>query len=125
MALTIQEIGTMIKAKCKTIVFVINNDGYTVERLIWGAQQGQTFLSSPLSFFGSTQRIVDPTSTDILDSIQRHCSPQLLSPPPSVPPSGPAILLPSRNYSVRVSSHLRETTTQATAEPATCGTGSR
>ncbi|RYN27236.1 Pyruvate decarboxylase [Alternaria tenuissima] len=39
MALTIQEIGTMIKAKCKTIVFVINNDGYTVERLIWGAQQ--------------------------------------------------------------------------------------
>jgi TPP-dependent 2-oxoacid decarboxylase len=49
MALTIQEIGTMIKAKCKTIVFVINNDGYTVERLIWGAQQGQTFLSSPLS----------------------------------------------------------------------------
>lgn len=47
MALTIQEIGTMIKAKCKTIVFVINNDGYTVERLIWGAQQGQTFLSSP------------------------------------------------------------------------------
>ena len=39
MALTIQEIGTMIKAKCKAIVFVINNEGYTVERLIWGARQ--------------------------------------------------------------------------------------
>lgn len=39
MALTIQEIGTMIKAKSKAIIFVINNDGYTVERLIWGAQQ--------------------------------------------------------------------------------------
>ncbi|KAI4683850.1 uncharacterized protein J4E84_006689 [Alternaria hordeiaustralica] len=39
MALTIQEIGTMIKAGCKAIVFVINNEGYTVERLIWGARQ--------------------------------------------------------------------------------------
>lgn len=39
MALTIQEIGTMIKNKSKAIVFVINNDGYTVERLIWGARQ--------------------------------------------------------------------------------------
>ncbi|OAL53040.1 pyruvate decarboxylase [Pyrenochaeta sp. DS3sAY3a] len=39
MALTIQEIGTMIKAKCKTVVFVINNQGYTIERLIWGARE--------------------------------------------------------------------------------------
>ncbi|KAF1935194.1 pyruvate decarboxylase [Clathrospora elynae] len=39
MALTIQEIGTMIKADSKVIVFVLNNEGYTVERLIWGARQ--------------------------------------------------------------------------------------
>ncbi|KAF3044169.1 hypothetical protein E8E11_000879 [Didymella keratinophila] len=39
MALTIQEIGTMIKAGIAPIIFVINNEGYTVERLIWGAQQ--------------------------------------------------------------------------------------
>ncbi|RMZ69949.1 pyruvate decarboxylase [Pyrenophora seminiperda CCB06] len=39
MALTIQEIGTMIKNKCKVILFVLNNEGYTVERLIWGARQ--------------------------------------------------------------------------------------
>lgn len=39
MALTIQEIGTMIKAGHKSIIFVINNQGYTIERLIWGAQQ--------------------------------------------------------------------------------------
>jgi pyruvate decarboxylase len=39
MALTIQELGTMIKAGINPVVFVINNDGYTVERLIWGAQQ--------------------------------------------------------------------------------------
>jgi pyruvate decarboxylase len=37
----------MIKAKCKTIVFVINNDGYTVERLIWGAQQRKSFFLTP------------------------------------------------------------------------------
>jgi len=39
MALTIQEIGTMIKAQLKTVIFVINNEGYTIERLIWGAKQ--------------------------------------------------------------------------------------
>jgi pyruvate decarboxylase len=39
MALTIQELGTMIKAKLKIVVFVINNEGYTIERLIWGAKQ--------------------------------------------------------------------------------------
>jgi pyruvate decarboxylase len=39
MALTIQEVGTMIKAKSKAVIFVINNAGYTIERLIWGARQ--------------------------------------------------------------------------------------
>ncbi|KAF2708933.1 pyruvate decarboxylase-like protein [Pleomassaria siparia CBS 279.74] len=39
MALTVQEVGTMIKLGLKIVIFVINNEGYTVERLIWGAQQ--------------------------------------------------------------------------------------
>jgi pyruvate decarboxylase len=39
MALTIQELGTMIKNNLKIVVFVINNEGYTIERLIWGARQ--------------------------------------------------------------------------------------
>ncbi|KAF2194959.1 pyruvate decarboxylase [Zopfia rhizophila CBS 207.26] len=39
MAMTIQEVGTMIKAGIKPIIFVINNSGYTVERMIWGARQ--------------------------------------------------------------------------------------
>jgi pyruvate decarboxylase len=47
MALTIQEIGTMIKAKCKAVLFVINNEGYTIERLIWGAQQRKSISLSP------------------------------------------------------------------------------
>ena len=29
----------MIKAGIKPIIFVINNDGYTVERMIWGAKR--------------------------------------------------------------------------------------
>ncbi|KAF2875509.1 pyruvate decarboxylase-like protein [Massariosphaeria phaeospora] len=40
LALTMQEIGTMIKAGIKPVIFVINNEGYTIERLIWGARQG-------------------------------------------------------------------------------------
>lgn len=39
LAMTIQEIGTMVKQSIKPIIFIINNDGYTVERLIWGARQ--------------------------------------------------------------------------------------
>lgn len=44
MALTIQEVGTMIKSQCKAVLFVINNEGYTIERLIWGARQRMPFL---------------------------------------------------------------------------------
>lgn len=38
-ALTMQEVGTMIKNKLAPIIFIINNDGYTVERVIHGARQ--------------------------------------------------------------------------------------
>ncbi|KAF2449792.1 pyruvate decarboxylase [Karstenula rhodostoma CBS 690.94] len=39
LALTIQEIGSMVKHKSTCVIFVINNEGYTVERMIWGARQ--------------------------------------------------------------------------------------
>lgn len=38
LALTIQEIGSMVKNKSTCVIFVINNEGYTVERMIWGAK---------------------------------------------------------------------------------------
>jgi pyruvate decarboxylase len=44
LALTMQEIGTVIKQELKPIIFIINNEGYTVERLIWGARQRKSFL---------------------------------------------------------------------------------
>ncbi|TKA78217.1 hypothetical protein B0A55_03774 [Friedmanniomyces simplex] len=37
--LTVQEIGNMIKHGCKPLIFVINNGGYTIERVIHGARQ--------------------------------------------------------------------------------------
>lgn len=39
LALTVQEVGTMVNAGLGIVVFVINNAGYTVERMIWGARQ--------------------------------------------------------------------------------------
>lgn len=36
--LTAQEIATMIRHKLKPIIFVINNEGYTIERLIHGLE---------------------------------------------------------------------------------------
>ncbi|WP_439443910.1 alpha-keto acid decarboxylase family protein [Listeria aquatica] len=37
--LTIQELGVALRQKLKPIIFVLNNDGYTVERQIHGAEQ--------------------------------------------------------------------------------------
>src|ERR1700676_4721933 len=34
--LTVQEISTMIRLRLKPIIFVINNNGYTIERCIHG-----------------------------------------------------------------------------------------
>ncbi|PVH93205.1 pyruvate decarboxylase [Periconia macrospinosa] len=49
MAMTIQEVGTMIKAGLKNIIFVINNEGYTIERLIWGASEAYNDIT-PTSY---------------------------------------------------------------------------
>lgn len=38
MMLTVQEIGNMIKQKLQPIIFLINNGGYTIERVIHGAK---------------------------------------------------------------------------------------
>ena len=37
--LTFQELGTMIRERLNPVIFLINNDGYTVERAIHGPQQ--------------------------------------------------------------------------------------
>lgn len=57
--MTVQEIGTYIRYGFKPIIFVINNDGYAIERAIHGPQQGYNDVSmlwdhqKMLEFFGA------------------------------------------------------------------------
>lgn len=56
--MTVQEIGTIIKHNLDVVIFLINNDGYTIERCIHGVKQAYNdvarwrYLES-LSFFGA------------------------------------------------------------------------
>lgn len=57
--MTVQEIGTMVRLGLTPIIVVVNNVGYTVERLIHGPEQGYNDISQSwryqkmLSFFGT------------------------------------------------------------------------
>ncbi|KAJ9661682.1 hypothetical protein H2198_001858 [Neophaeococcomyces mojaviensis] len=56
--MTVQELATIIRHKLDVVVFLINNDGYTIERCIHGLNQGYNdisrwkYLQAP-SFFGA------------------------------------------------------------------------
>lgn len=56
--MTVQEISTIIKEKLDVIIFLINNDGYTIERVIHGRNQVYNDIATwkhqhMLSFFGA------------------------------------------------------------------------
>ena len=57
--MTVQEIGSYIRYGFKPIIFVINNDGYAIERAIHGPEQGYNDVSmlwdhqKMLEFFGA------------------------------------------------------------------------
>ncbi|KAG9284160.1 hypothetical protein G9A89_022934 [Geosiphon pyriformis] len=59
---TVQEISTMIRSGLSPIIFVINNDGYTIERLIHGKMESEYNDIQPwqymklLEFFGAGNR---------------------------------------------------------------------
>ncbi|EPX74468.1 pyruvate decarboxylase [Schizosaccharomyces octosporus yFS286] len=59
--LTVTEISTCIRQNLKPIIFVINNDGYTIERLIHGLHAGYNDINTQwqyqdlLKFFGAKQ----------------------------------------------------------------------
>uniref|UniRef100_A0A060T6T9 ARAD1B14806p n=1 Tax=Blastobotrys adeninivorans TaxID=409370 RepID=A0A060T6T9_BLAAD len=38
--MTIQELGTIVRNKLNPIIFLVNNEGYSIERAIWGPEQG-------------------------------------------------------------------------------------
>jgi pyruvate decarboxylase len=56
--MTVQEISTMIHNKLNAIIFIINNDGYTIERAIHGRNQAYNGVAvwrnlQALNFFGA------------------------------------------------------------------------
>jgi len=59
--MTVQEIGSYIRYGYKPIIFVINNDGYAIERAIHGPEQGYNDVSmlwdhqKMLEFFGARE----------------------------------------------------------------------
>lgn len=59
--LTVQEISTVIRNGLKPIIFVLNNDGYTIERFIHGADKGYNDINNQwryqhlLEFFGAKE----------------------------------------------------------------------
>lgn len=58
--MTVQELSTMISQKINAIIFIINNDGYTIERAIHGRNQGYNGIASwghrhALSLFGEEE----------------------------------------------------------------------
>ncbi|KAI0390587.1 thiamine diphosphate-binding protein [Xylariaceae sp. FL0594] len=58
--MTVQELGTIIRHNLNVTVFLINNDGYTIERVIHGLRQGYNdvatwrYTQAP-SFFGAAE----------------------------------------------------------------------
>jgi pyruvate decarboxylase len=58
--MTVQEIGTIIRLNLPVIIFLVNNDGYTIERCIHGVRQKyndinpMNYLQAP-SFFGGKE----------------------------------------------------------------------
>ncbi|KAG9559706.1 pyruvate decarboxylase, partial [Aureobasidium melanogenum] len=62
--MTVQEISTMIREKLNIIIVVINNDGYTIERVIHGRKQTYNDIASwrylqALNMFGATEDEVE------------------------------------------------------------------
>ncbi|KAI4731567.1 pyruvate decarboxylase [Aureobasidium sp. EXF-10728] len=62
--MTVQEISTMIREKLNIVIVVINNDGYTIERVIHGRKQAYNDIASwrylqALNMFGATQDEVE------------------------------------------------------------------
>lgn len=81
MALTVQEIGTMIKAGISPLIFVVNNEGYTVERLIWGAQQRTNPVHPPSLIFHANN--IPKAYNDIVPHNYSHLLPLYYHPSPA------------------------------------------
>jgi TPP-dependent 2-oxoacid decarboxylase len=58
---TVQEVSTMIRNNLDPIIFIINNDGYTIERLIHGLKRKYNDIQpwqycKTLEYFSTTRK---------------------------------------------------------------------
>src|SRR5699024_10616415 len=76
--LTAQELSTMLSQKIKPIIFLINNDGYTVERAIHG--ENQAYNDIPMWDYQKLSKVLSTnekilsfkvqTQSDLAESLQ-------------------------------------------------------
>ncbi|MDL4914451.1 MAG: alpha-keto acid decarboxylase family protein [Enterobacterales bacterium endosymbiont of Blomia tropicalis] len=85
--LTIQELGSMLRDNQRPIIFLLNNEGYTVERAIHGATQryndiaqwNWTALPQALSLHGQAQSWRISETVQLQEVMARLAEPQWLS----------------------------------------------
>lgn len=66
--LTAQELSTMLHQKINPIIFLINNDGYTVERAIHG--ENQSYNDIPMWDYKKLAEVFDPTNNSLTRKVQ-------------------------------------------------------
>lgn len=66
--LTAQELSTMLSQKIKPIIFLINNDGYTVERAIHG--ENQAYNDIPMWDYQKLSKVFDPKEKSLSLKVQ-------------------------------------------------------
>ncbi len=81
--LTAQEVSTIMRHQLNPIIFVLNNAGYTVERLIYGATRSYNDIAQwcyqefPKSFKGAVHSLQIKTSQELEDVIKQIKSGEL------------------------------------------------
>ena len=72
MQLTAQELGTLLRQGCAPVIVVLDNDGYTIERAIYGAEQryndiaGWNWTLLPAAMGGESVRTAQVSTPDEL-----------------------------------------------------------
>lgn len=76
--LTVQELGTLVRQGCAPVIFVLNNNGYTIERAIFGAKQGYNDIAGwnwtllPAAMGGASARTAQvSTPNDLASALNR------------------------------------------------------
>lgn len=68
--MTVQELSTILRLDLKPIIFLLNNDGYTIERLIYGPESGYNdicpwrYRDIPAAFDGKDRAVVHLVRTE-------------------------------------------------------------